>query len=295
MDGVAVAVPMFSRVGKLQSLLKSVDETAIQQVYVADNGRMTNKKHQLYSKNYSFNLTVFDLEYDSGIGNCRRVLSQRPTERILLFLDPDMTLPQNHNLLIDQLQARSELGGVSGLLLEGDRIYTTASDIKEENGIIHRGNWAEKEFDLVANRRFAEFDFIPQVGAFRRECFDDYTWDDFYRTQREHIDFFVGHHKQTMWTFGICFQVLFPHFPGGSKDYQTHRQSKIKRNESHRYFCEKWDCDDVRVDGGTWLDTYPYYTDPSHWQRLKQKCQDETLLETARAISNFFRRRVTGH
>jgi hypothetical protein len=140
MTDTAVCVPFFSRENKLEELLESIDNKDIANkdmaVYIADNGRITSSKERIYSNKWSFNLTIFDLDYDSGIGNCRKKLVEKTNEDILFFIDPDMTMPHNYHILIDQLLAREDLGAVSGLLLEGTRIFTSAADIETRNNTV---------------------------------------------------------------------------------------------------------------------------------------------------------------
>lgn len=247
---------MFNRVSKLRTLLQSAEATELEKVYVADNGRMTANKEELYDSSFDFDLEVFDLEYDAGVGTCRRALSERPSEEFLLILDSDMEVPPNYRTLQRQLKRRPDIGGISGLLIENGRIYTSAADLYEENGTLHKDIRELKTVQEVGDAPFVEFDFIPQVGIFRQECLADYTWDEFYRTQREHVDFFVGHLKKTNWKFGISPEVYFRHHPGGGQDYNTHRRSQVKRGESKQYFREKWGYDEIRSHTHTWIDTY---------------------------------------
>lgn len=261
---IAVTVPVFSRVGKLESLFRSVETFGIEDVYVADDGEKTDAKEELYSTDWDFSLTVIDLPYDAGVGKKREVLSTRPDEEYLLFLDSDMEVPHNYELLYEQLEERPDSGGVCGMYLEPGRISTVSSDFYEEDGTLYRGVRTRKEIETVAGAPYVEFDFHPQVGLFRRECFEDYTWDDFYTIMREHIDFFLGHWKQTDWTFGLCPEVLIPHYPGGSANYRSHRESEEKFERSDRYFCEKWGYDEMVIENDRWIDTYDAETRSFH-------------------------------
>ena len=87
---------------------------------------------------------------------------------------------------------------------------------------------------------FIEFDFIPNAAVFRKDCLEEYSWDPNYTIGGEHLDFYVGHWKETDWRFGICPNVSFQHFPGGSPEYLTERTNTNKLRASYQYFGEKW-------------------------------------------------------
>jgi hypothetical protein len=256
MSTIAVGTPMFNRVSHLEALLDSVEKTDIQQVYVADNGEEMEEKTRVYSANYPFDLRVIDLEYDAGVGACRKALSQEPTEDYLLMVDSDMKIGSDYQILAKQLDACDELGAIGAMLVEDKRIFTGSTDLFKQNGYILKDIRGEKTIQTISEAPLVEFDMIPQAGMFRRECITDYSWDDYYRTQREHIDFFWGQKQHTNWKFAISPTVHIRHNPGGSADYSSHRESTEKVDESVKYFKEKWDCKGVRANTHSWIDTY---------------------------------------
>lgn len=240
---------MFSRVKKLQKLLHSIDEKNIPKVYIADNGRITKEKQSLYDMTRTYELEIFDLEYDSGVGKCRKVLTKNTDEDILMFLDSDMVIPANYELLIDQLKANKNIGAVGGLINVKGRIKPPGIDLKEVNNKLTLGIWGEKQVEYIKNVPFIRYDMIPQVGVFRRECIEEYTWDERYKI-RDHIDFFVGHKRNTEWVFGINLQVAFPHFKGGSPEYENHRKSEEKVSNDIKYLKEKWGYQEITYKDG---------------------------------------------
>lgn len=253
---IAVCAPVFKRISKVEDLLESVEKTSLNQVYIADDGKNTTEKERVYNRDWGFDLEIFDLEFDSGVGEKRHVLAKKPEEEYLLFIDSDMKVPQNYEVLLDQLTARQEIGGVCGMYLEDGRIRTVSTDFYEEDGNLIRDIREKKDIQHIAGAPFVEFDFHPQVGLFKKECLMDYNWDNEYTIMREHVDFFLGHFKETSWVFGLSPQVYFRHYPGGSSDYESHRQSDEKYNNSDEYFCKKWGYDEFIVETNEWIDTY---------------------------------------
>jgi hypothetical protein len=136
------------------------------------------------------------------------------------------------------------------------RVFQSAKDLKEEGNVLVRSaDIKEKTIEIVAGHPFVEFQFIPNAAMFRTACLEDYCWDPNYVISREHVDFYVGHWKQTDWRFGVCPGVTFCHYPGGDSTYESNRHSTEKRDRSRAYFSEKWGYETVRTDRSFWFDT----------------------------------------
>lgn len=293
MTDLAVGVPMFKRVERLSDLLNSVAKTKISSVYVADNGKMTAEKEELYNDEYPFNLTIFDIEYDSGLGNCRDTLVSKTNEDFLFFVDSDMRIPSNYDVLVEQLKSRPSLGGVGGIILDENqgRIRSTAGDLRIEDDIVHKVNGQPTSFEYVAGSPLAEFEYIQNAAVFRRECLDDYSWDDSYLIGREHLDFFLGHKLNTEWDFAVSPQVIFPHNPGGSDDYSGHRKSNERLEKSKKYFQNKWDVDGYSP-SPCWIDTVQYYQSSSKINQIKRVYEEEGMRETINQSVSYGARQI---
>jgi len=240
---VALGVKVFKRVEKTRRLLDSVPTDVVSRVIVADDGEMTDRKGRLYSTDFEFDVTVLDLEYDAGVGYGRKRIVDELEESFLVVVDPDHVCPPNLDVLVSQLEADDSLGGVAGSVVEPENssIELRGADFAEVGKrLIQDGN-VSKDLESVAGELFVEFDFIPNVAAFRRECIEAYSWDPNYVIGREHLDFYVGHWKRTDWRFGVCPNVCFQHLPGGSNEYMSERENEEKLRSSVEYFAEKWD------------------------------------------------------
>lgn len=235
---VALGTKLFSREKKLQKLLDSVPEDIISTVYVADDGDEDNRP--LFDNEYPFDFVVLDLEYDAGLGAGRKAIVDACDQDYLLIVDTDHEVPDNVDALVDILNERPEYGGVSGIVNENGDKSTLLHDFEEHGDVLLRTISGDKEEQTAAGRNFIEFDFLPNAAMFRMECLEDYCWDPFYVIEREHIDFYVGHWRETDWKFACCFEVEFPHHPGGSSFYLQNRESFNKFIRSNDYFLEKW-------------------------------------------------------
>lgn len=257
MADFALCIPVFSRVDKVDRLLRSADgKEKIETVHIADDGYIDERKESIYSRDYSFSLDMIDLEYDAGVGYKHRELVSQTSEQYLMFLDSDMEVPPNYSVLLNQLIELPNVGGVSGMYLEDGRISTVAGDLFVENDTLVKDIRTSKQIEMVCEYPFARFDYTPQVGVFQRECVEEYCWDPEYTIQREHVDFFYGHFKYTDWEFGVCPAVHIPHYPGGNASYISQRHSEAKKSDSFNYFRNKWKIDELVVSTDRWIDTY---------------------------------------
>jgi len=257
-SSVALGVPVFQRTEKLRALLESAATVEIDTVYVADNGH-TEEREALYAEDWAFDLEVLDLEYDSGLGNCRHRIVEALDEQYLLVTDSDHTVPHNVGTLVEQLSVMSEVGGICGLLYEHGDLRATCHDLHEHDDILVRdirGKEADGEDALrVAGAPFVEFDFLNNVAVFRRECVEDYHWDPDLQQGKPHLDFYVGHKRTTDWRFGVCPEVQFSHHPGGSSNYQSHRNKRERLARARGHFLKKWGYRQIAYGQLEWLDT----------------------------------------
>lgn len=265
MVDIAVGTKVFTRTNKLGNLLLSINETDIDRVYLADDGEMTAEKESLYSREFDFELRVIDLEYDAGLGKGRReIVDQLDDENYLLIVDTDHEIPVNVSILADQLDQDPSIGGIAGTLVEPGRgrIFQSAKDLHEEGKVlVASADTQEKTIESISDYPFIEFDYLPNAAMFRVEALEDYCWDPNYVIGKEHMDFYVGHWKQTDWRFGVCPGVLFNHYPGGDTTYVTNRHSIEKSTNAESYFFQKWGYVAVRRDRSYWFDTEPIFVD----------------------------------
>lgn len=256
MSDVAVCTTIFKRIEKLNELLHSIDPEIISSVYIADDGECTDRKDEIYSHQFQFDLEVFDLEFDSGLGAGRHKIVQESNEEFILLMDCDMKMPKNTHVLLEQLNEDMSIGGVCGAFAESERIYTSGClDIYQEDNV-NIDIRQNKKIEFLAGYPFIEFDMIANGAMFRRECLEDYCWDPEYVIGREHADFYIGHKMQTDWKFGLCPSVHFPHNPGGSEDFLSHRWSDDKYRQAEEYLLKKWGFERYNQLDENWLDVY---------------------------------------
>jgi len=254
MPEIALGTKVFSRAERLGGLLDSLSETPVDTVYVADDGEPSEEKTALYEASYEFDLEVFDLEYDAGLGYGRNRIVEESEEPYLLVVDSDHEVPPDVGRLADQLEARPDLGGVAGLLFEREKVRGVCHDLYQRDDVLVRDVHKEKAVQRVADGPLVEYDFVPNVCLFRRACLEDRAWDSEYVIGKEHLDFYWTHRQETDWSFGVNPAMLFDHYPGGDTTYVTNRESAEKLDHSKRYFLNKWDLRAIVLGRTDWTD-----------------------------------------
>ena len=257
---LAAGVKVFTRTASLDRLLQSIPGDLISRVYVADDGPEECKRERserLYDREYPFKLEVLNLPYDTGVGYGRSRIVEEFTEEYLLMLDSDVEVPGNLAVLAEVLEARPDLGGVSGRLAEPpyNRIVTLAADFETRDTTVTLSPFLqEKDIEFVEGHSLVSFDFVPNLSLFRRECLETYAWDPNYVMEHDHLDFFFGHWKNATWSFAVCPEVIFPHYPGGDVEYQKRRWDEPTMAAAEEYFLEKWGYDDLEIVEYYWSD-----------------------------------------
>jgi len=252
-DGdIAVGVPMFQRKRALTQFLESVPKY-VSTVYIADNGKIDDHA-DIYDESHPFEITVIDIEYDKGIGACRRAIADRVTERYIWIGDNDMYFIRNTDLrqLRQILEANGKLGGVSGWLFEQNRVRSGATNLQSHNDTVLKAS-AEPQKLYADPAPYGVFDMIPQAGLFRREVFDTYTYDAKIHNT-EHFDFFYGHKQAGEWGFASTPSVLIGHAPNIDRKYRetVRGDNPIDMETMQR----KWGIEDVNIGShADWVDT----------------------------------------
>lgn len=255
MRSVALGTVVFQRTAKLAGLLESVPEL-VDTVYVADNGTITAERERLYDRPFPFDLEVLDLEYGSGLGHGRNEIVDRLREDYLLVVDNDMTVPGNVDVLAAQLDARPDLGGVCGVLIEDGNLHVGCCDLYEDGDLIVKDIRGSKASTELAGASFVPFDFITNAAMFRSDCLEEYSWDPAYVIGKEHLDFYVAHMHRTDWTFGVSPAVVFPHYPGGDSTYRNERRNVETLRRSKEYFLDKWGYRQFLPLQGKWVESF---------------------------------------
>lgn len=278
MNDVTIGLKTFFRTDKLEKCLRSIEQSPYEfrEVIVADDGKSNSKKEEIYEEyRDKLPLEVLDLEFDYGLAASRNEIVDEMSGKYLLLMDDDMTLPGSVDTLKRTLKSEESLGAVSGMLYENGEFRAGAHNFRIRENIfgrtLVRDMQGAESIDVeteIGEKKVHLFDFIPTCSLIRKEVLEDQKWDPEYIIEMEHIDFFLSHKQNTEWKFGLTEEVIFPHYPGGSPDYEEHRDNDNKIEDSYQYFLDKWELDRM-----VWEDKF-IYQDKGCQRTIKNKIKD---------------------
>lgn len=250
LDDVAIGLTSFLRREKVETCLRSIIENPheFSRVIVADNGGIGPEKRRVYERfRKRAPLEVLDLDDERGTGASRNAIVEELDEPYLLLVDDDMTVPSSVETLRRILDARPDLGGVAGIHYQGGILRAWAHDLFLEEtaagSVLVSDRRADKSSIVdtpYGEKRIFEYEFIPNCVMFRRECLEDSRWDPEFKMAKEHVDFYLDHKLNSDWSFALTEEAVFPHYPGGSDEYDNARWDDEVHRESMQYLFDKW-------------------------------------------------------
>ncbi len=240
LNDVTVGFKTFYRVEKLEMTLRSLVGLGVKKVIVADDGPEDREKDKIYeTMEELLPLEVLKLPYDAGLGYGRARIVERCKTKYLLIIDDDMEVPRNVFLLREILRRNRNLGGIAGIWNEYGKIKSGgAHNLLYKNKYIVR--YVPEKINIVGDIPYIYFDFIANSALFRMKALKDYTWDENYVINFEHLDFYWGHKQLGKWKFAVTPAVVFKHYPGGNKAYKKFRFGRERYRRSKEYFLKKW-------------------------------------------------------
>lgn len=242
-NDVTIGIKTFYRIEKLKRTLKSLVGIDVREIIVADDGPEAPEKEQLYNAMSEYlPLKILRLPYDSGLAYGRNKIVENTKTPYLLIIDDDMEIPDKGtiSLLKQILSTNNELGGVGAFLIENGKIRSGAHNLMYKKGYIIRDVPLKYEIRFSDGIPYIIFDQILNAALFRTACLRDYSWDEHYKINFEHLDFYWGHKQLGKWKFAVTPAVFFKHYPGGDRVYKKFRFSKERYKNSKEYFLKKW-------------------------------------------------------
>lgn len=244
-DGITVGVKTFLRPDKLKTCLQHVHrlETDPDRVLVADDSPAQDINRDVYDHfEGKLPLEVIRLEPDVGLSAGRNRIVDETETTYLLMIDDDHYVPSGMLSMRRILEEDPSLGGVSSALVEDGNVRLIAGDIRLVDGWVIIDVFEDKPRHRVRAFDYYKYDFVPNSTLFRTRALRDYSWDEAYRIDGEHEDFFLGHKWHTEWEFAITPDSVVEHDPGPGlvTEYADHRNGEEKRSRSRAHFVDKW-------------------------------------------------------
>jgi len=246
---ITIGIKTFYRMEKLRNALESLVETGVNEVIVADDGPKNSEKEKIYKEMAELlPLRVLKLPYDSGLAYGRNRTVEVTKTPYLFIMDDDMEVLNKKSIFFMKqiLENNKKLGAVGGLLIENRRIKSGAHNLEYKNSYIVRDVPSDTiHIEFVNGIPYMKFDQIMNVALFRMKCLKDYSWDDYYKINFEHLDFYWAHKKLGKWEFAITPIAFFTHNPGGDKTYKKFRLNTERYKQSKEYLLKKWNLEGV--------------------------------------------------
>ncbi|MFB6195505.1 MAG: glycosyltransferase family 2 protein [Haloplanus sp.] len=286
MQSYSVAIPTLLRPEKLATCLDFLTripgKKAPEKVVVADDSTESRfvddveayvERRDEIERTYAdaLNLEIVDLPADSGRNGKLNAGIERTDSPHLLLLDDDTYPPSNVYELVDVLESNPDLGGVAPFLEEDGKLQCNAGDYYAKRGWMLKDSRGPKTPESTGTGSLMfRYDQIPPIGMFRRELFDEYTWDDEYVVGMADTDFFLKHNELDSWTFAVTPNYVVRHDPGpGTIDvYFDERRNLRQMNESARRLTEKFDIEGFFQVGGHLEPRRPFRDRVTRWVGL---------------------------
>lgn len=219
-DRVAVLIKTFLRDDVLFKTIEAVRAMMPYpfRLYIADDGRMTDRKEALYKKLNDEGHVVVMLAFNSGISVGRNALLKVVREDYVLLLDDDTCIKDSESLrrMRACLDADADLGLVAAVLKResgawfGPQAYSFGLRFDWRDDLLVRLP-AAKDEKKAGEVTYRIADQVPNVFLAKREVFDEVRWDDRIKIEYEHMDFFLRL-KKTSWKAGVCLDAQAVHF-----------------------------------------------------------------------------------
>ena len=243
-DLVTANIKTFLRPEKFRTTLDYVVKAGVQKIVVGYDGpKELLEEHKAICDEYKDrveSLIFRSYPFNLGLSAVRNRMVALTSTDYILQLDDDQYIPTHTLGAVELMEKYEDIGGVGFGWILPDKFEIDAHDIKIINGYYIRMLEGDKVGDFINGHAFLySFDFIPNSAIFRRRIFKDVRWDESYKINREHEDYFLTHKKLGKWRFGIDLSVWIYHDLGGEVEYSNYRKG-IEAKKSIRHFRKKW-------------------------------------------------------
>jgi len=241
---VTANIKTFLRPEKFRTTLEYVIKAGVQRIVVGYDGpKELLEEHKSICDEYKDkveSLIFRSYEFNLGLSAVRNRMLELSNTKYILQLDDDQYIPAHTLGAIELMEKYDDFGAVGFCWVMPSKFDIDAHDIKLINGYYVRTMYSDKIIEFINGHSFAyAFDFIPNSAIFRKSIFRDVRWDEHYKINREHEDFFLQHKRLRKWRFGIDLSVWIYHDLGGDREFSGYRKG-IEAKKSLRYFRKKW-------------------------------------------------------
>lgn len=227
-DLVTANIKTFLRPEKFRTTLDYVVKAGIQKIVVGYDGpKELLEEHKAICEEYADkveSLTFRSYPFNLGLSAVRNRMIALSKTKYILQLDDDQYIPPHTLGAVELMEKYEDIGGVGFGWIMPDKFSIDAHDIKIINGYYVRVMAGDKFIEFINGHAFVySFEFIPNSAIFQKAIFKDVKWDEAYKINREHEDFFLSLKKLGKWKFGIDLSVWLYHDLGGDVKFDRNR------------------------------------------------------------------------
>ena len=245
-EDISCTIKAFMRPEKFERCLLHVLSAGLKTIIVGYDGpKEMLKQHKDIIEKYNPNgdIQFLELPFNYGLSATRNAMNKEVNTKYILQLDDDNYAPTNICRLKEFLERHSDYGVISPGWIEKGIYFLpslNACDFEIINGYLVRTFLMPKQIEAFQDViSLFPFDFVPTNGLFRKEMFEDVTWDERFKIWGEHQDFFLSNKAMGIWKCAVCTSMYIMHDKGGDYKFASNRYGE-EQNKSFNYLIEKW-------------------------------------------------------
>lgn len=238
----------------VRSLQKYCDDSKVR-FYIANEGKVSNTKQNLFDKLESKGHKVLKLPMGTGASKARNIMLNRLNEeQYVLRMDDDFEFSEETSLekMKEVLDNNKEIGAIADLERQmGIGKGAFSGEISEWQGDLKlRGSTLIKELKLVDDFdfektddiKYALCDYSRNMLLIKRELFNDIKWDDSLKFGGEHEDFLLQI-KQSRWRLAFTPDSVHLHRDDLNREESTsdYKEKKFENKDTTNLMKDKWD------------------------------------------------------
>lgn len=237
---IAIGIKTFLREETLFKTLESYETFCPfhYRLYIADDGRVSDKKTYHYYNLEKNGHEVLRLPSDSGISVGRNAIVKMAKESYILITDDDINLISEDTLkqMKTILDCDDNLGLVAAVLKNwngegfgGSENYSKGLSFSFENKMLIRTP-APRDIKTYRGINYVIADQVMNFFLAKKELFNDVKWDDRIKVEYEHMDFFLEM-KKTNWKAAVCLDAQALHTKSNHLDeeYNERRMARAPK------------------------------------------------------------------
>ena len=252
-DKIAIGIKTFYREKNFFRVIEAIQNNFPYpyKLYIADDGRRSFAKDELYKKLKSQGHEIFLLPLNSGLSAGRNRIINAVKEDYVLIMDDDVEIYDGTAIekMKDVLDSSPEIGVTAGYIrLEsgqsfGSDTYSKGIRFVDEPRVLIRTSTGSEQ-KTKNGTRYRIADQVVNFFLAKREVFNDVRWDDRILIEYEHMDFFLQLRK-TKWKAAVSVEAQVTHLKfdsteDGWMEYRKHRDTRPMF-----YFLRKWNIERV--------------------------------------------------